>query len=655
MAGSSGGRKRLEDWGQIGLGFAQEEMTSFPQSDWTPPDLDSMPDRLYGSIGIDTETCDEGLRAGHGAGWAWDGGGHVVGYSVTADNWSGYLPIAHEGGGNVDAGRARRWLNHVLSDDNQLKIFANSMYDIPWARRDGVIIRGPDIDVQIVEALLDEHRFSYALDDIAHDRIGERKDERLLFDAAAAHGFGTTNREVKSNIYKLHSRYVGPYGTWDSAAPRRIWAKQEPLCREQHLERIVALEHALLPMYIDMRRRGVRVDVPYAERLRERLASEVAAEVAEIKYRCGVEVSIWAADSIARVLKQEGIPYSLTKNSKRPSITQEYLESIDHWFTKAILRARERDKLVSTFIDGYVLGALHGGRVRSTIHPLKSDDGGTTTGRLSMSDPNLQNVPDKCGIRPAFLPEDGEECASEDHAQQEPRLLVHFACKSKLPDGSRLAGAEAAQQRYVSDPNMDYHNFASEITGLKRKPAKILNLAIIYGRGKKETARELGVSMNDAEALFERHDRGMPFARQLSKMCQERVRDRGFLTSLLGRRIRFPFWEPREWNKRDGRMLRHDDAEKEWGADLVHARIHKALNSLIQPSAADQMKMGMLAIWEAGLGRHVMIQVHDELINSVPDRAVADRIAEAMRDAVKLLVPSKIDVELGPTWMDSED
>src|ERR1700674_154666 len=154
--------RALEARGQLGLGFDFEEMTRVPQSDWVAHDLSSLPDRLYGNIGVDLETNDRGLQAGEGAGWAWSGGGYVVGYSVTADNWSGYLPVTHEGGGNVeDPDRARRWLNHVLSDESQAKIFANASYDINWAFNDGVFIRGPVIDIQFVEALLDEHKMSY--------------------------------------------------------------------------------------------------------------------------------------------------------------------------------------------------------------------------------------------------------------------------------------------------------------------------------------------------------------------------------------------------------------------------------------------------------------------------------------------------------------
>jgi len=133
------------------------------------------------------------------------------------------------------------------------------------------------------------------------------------------------------------------------------------------------------------------------------------------------------------------------------------------------------------------------------------------------------------------------------------------------------------------------------------------------------------------------------------------VRKRGYIRSLLKRRIHFDLWEPSDWGRRDRRMLPIDKAREAWpNVPLTRARIHKALNSLIQPSAADQTKMAMRAVWRAGLGKHALIQVHDELCCSVPDRKIAREIADVMRDAVKLEVPVKVDLEIGPNWRDAQ-
>ncbi len=660
------GRARLlEDKRQFSLGFSVEEMTCVPDTGWEPPDLSSLPDRLAGPVGVDTETDDAGLRAGQGPGWAWRGGGRVVGYSVVADNCKVYLPIGHAEG-NVDPDRARRWLNHVLGDATQEKVFANAMYDLGWASVDGVKILGPVRDVQIAEPLLDEHRLSYALEEIALTRVGRGKDETGLVEAGRCYGLGDTARQVKANIHRLPSKFVGPYAEEDAALAREIWAAQRSLIKEEGLGQVCALEHDLLPMYMDMRRRGVRIDVARAEQMERRLAGEVGELLLEVRRLTGLDVEIWEPRSVARVLDEVGVSYGKTPRSKEPQVTNETLDA-DHPACRALLAARQKDKLRGTFLEGQILGQVHDGRVHGQINPLKSQDDegrsrGTVTGRLSMSNPNLQFIPTRTEegrlIREAFLPEDGEEWAKLDVSQQEVRLLVHFAVLASrsrnLPEWVRrkLATALEAQRRYREDPTLDYHQMVADMTELDRKTrAKPLNFAIIYGRGIKETAAELELTIDDTKRLFAQHEEKMPFARTMSRCCQDRVNEVGYLTTLLKRRQRFPLWEPADWDIRNGKMLLRDQAEKEWpGAALVRARAHKALNSLVQPSAADHTKKAMLDVWRAGHGGLVKIQVHDELDLSVARREDAFRVGEIMRDAVPLEVPVVVDAGFGASW-----
>jgi DNA polymerase I-like protein with 3'-5' exonuclease and polymerase domains len=636
--------KLFEERGQVGM-FSVEEMTRVPASDWAPPDLSQLPDRLAGVIGVDTETEDLGLRADQGGGWAWDGGGRVVGYSVSADNWSGYLPIGHPEG-NVDPNQARRWLNHALGDADQTKVFAHAMYDLGWAENDGVEIKGPVIDVQWVEALLDEHRLEYSLEAIARDRIGVGKDETLLHEAARAYGV-----DPKAELYKLPSKFVGPYATWDSQGPRRIWEVQQLLIESEKLGNVCQLEHDLLPMYMGMRRRGVRIDQNYVVKLRGELVALVDADKAELRRCAGRDVVVWASDSVAAALKDELGSWPWTTPTGEPSVTHDLLEGTGGAIAPLILSIRQREKLISTFIDGQIIDALHAGRVHGQIHPLRTDDGGTVTGRLSMSNPNLQFIPVRTEegkkIRGAFLANDGEEFASMDFNQQEMRLLVHYACLVKMPS------ALAARERYISDPKMSYHEFVASVTGLDYKPAKSLNFAIVYGRGIKETAAELGLSYDETKALFLKHAEKMPFARSMSYRCQDVVNQNGYIRSMTGRRVRFPYFEPKNWDLRTKKMHTLEQAKREWpDQQLTRARSHKSLNSLVQPAAADQMKIGMREVHRAGLSKHVMIQVHDELCASVPDPKIAYQIADCMRDAVKLEVPSIVDVELGNNWME---
>lgn len=660
-----GRARQLEDRGQLGLGFGVEEMTRVPNSGWEPPDLSLLPDRLAGSIGVDIETDDAGLRAGQGPGWAWRGGGRVVGYSVVADNCRVYLPIGHAEG-NIDPDRARRWLNHVLGDRRtQEKVFANAMYDLGWSSVDGVDISGKIVDIQLVEPLLDEHRFSYSLDAIGMSRVGREKSDAGLVEAGRCYGLGRTAREVKARLAELPSWHVGPYAEEDAQLAREVWAAQRPLVEAEDLGTVCDLEHDLIPQYLDMRRRGVRVDARRAEEMRDRLAGEVAELRREVRRHTGVEVEIWEARSVARMLDEVGIAYGTTPRSKEPQITNEVLGA-DHPACRALLTARQKDKLRSTFLEGQILDQVHDGRVHGQIHPLRGEDDtgrgrGTVTGRISMSNPNLLFIPARTEegrmIRECFLPEDGEEWAKLDVNQQEVWLLVHFAVLASRVAGlparirQKLASAVDAQRRYREDPTLDYHAMVAEFTSLARRSAKGLNFAIIYGRGTKETAAELGITEDDAKRLFAQHEEKMPFARTMARCCRDRVTEVGYLRTLLKRRQRFSLWEPADWDRRDGRMLPRDQAEAAWpGAVLARARIHKALNALIQPSAADQTKKAMLDVWRAGYGRSMMIQVYDEFDLSVASRGDAARVAEIVRDAVPLEVPVVVDVEFGKNW-----
>lgn len=628
--------------------FSDDELTDAPRSEWVPPS--ELPDRLGGVVGLDLETRDDGISAGKGAGWAWRGGGHVAGYSVVADNFRGYLPVGHAGGGNMDGNLVRRWLNHVLSDETQVKVGANTQYDVGWARRDGVEVRGPVYDVQWAEALIDEHKWGYALNGLARQYLNEEKNEELLRTAATAYGV-----DPKAELWKLPAPFVGPYGEADADLARRIWAEQEPRLREDGLWGVFEMESALIPMYVDMRWRGVRLDADRAVRLREDWRAAVAGEVAEIKRRTGVGVDLWAAASLARALDAEGIPYPRTAKTNAPSVTADLLERTDHWLCRSVSRARQLDKLASTFIDGQLLGHAHDGRVHGEFHPLRGDGGGTIGGRGSMSNPNLQQMPSRTEegrlLRTCFLPEDGETWYCPDFSQQEPRLLVHFAYLTRQ-GGLPLRGSAEAREKFRSDPKTDYHQLVADITGLPRRQAKTLNLAIIYGRGAASTAEEMALSLDDAKVLIGRHREALPFATSLADVVRAAVEARGYVRTLSGRRCRFPYWEPADWKKSRGATpVPLWKAKKQWpGERLRRAWLHKVLNRLIQGSAADQTKKAMLDVWRAGLGRHVLVQVHDELDLSCPDRGTAERVAGIMRDAVRLEVPSVVDLKSGASW-----
>ena len=622
---------------------------------WELPDLTRLPSKLEGLIAFDLETRDMGISANQGPSWPWRGGGRVVGYSFAADNWKGYLPIGHEGGGNLDPIKVRQIINGWMSDPLQPKVGANVLYDLGWSRRDGVEVKGPVYDVQWAEALLDEHRWGYALDGLSKSYLNEGKDETLLKQAASAWGV-----DPKSGLWKLPSAFVGPYAEADADRTRRVFEHQVPKLKEQKLWDLFLLECSLLPLYLDMRWRGVRVDADKAVILKRRWTLEVQAITDEIKRRTGIGVDLFASESLSKALDTQNIPYPRTAKTKAPSVTADWLTTQDHWLTDLMKKGRELSKLSGTFIDGALLGHIHDGRIHTEYHPLRGEDGGTISGRLSSSNPNLQQMPSRTEegrhIRSCFLPEKGEQWYACDYSQQEPRLTVHFAATAKQ-NGRDLPGSMEAVQRYKDNPRLSYHQMVADETGLTYKEAKILNLALTYGMGVKATAFNLKVTEDKAREYIAKYHERVPFVKALDQMIGVRVERDGELKTLLGRICRFPMWEPAEYSKTEKYVgVPLWKARKQWpDKTLKRAWLHKKLNRLIQGSAADQTKKAMKDLWDSGLGSHALVQVHDEVGFSFPKADMAREAARIMVDALPLAVPSIVDIECGPNWGDCEE
>jgi DNA polymerase I-like protein with 3'-5' exonuclease and polymerase domains len=358
-------------------------------------------------------------------------------------------------------------------------------------------------------------------------------------------------------------------------------------------------------------------------------------------------VDIWAAASIAKAFDSLGIEYPKTEKGA-PSFTKSFLSHHPHPIAKAIVDAREYNKANGTFIEGLLGYAKHDGRIHGHINQLRSDEGGTVSGRLSMANPNLQQIPARHpeigpAIRKLFLPEEGEIWASLDFSQQEPRLAVHYA---KLLD---LKGADKAAEAYITDPNTDFHQTVADMAGIGRKQAKTIGLGLLYGMGKAKMANELDLSTEEASDLIAKFHELVPFMKGLVTSVQRRVdhpASNGAIRTLLGRRCRFNLWEPTAFGLH--KPMPREQAVLEYGPSLRRAYTYKGLNRLIQGSAADQTKKSMLACVEAG--KLPLLQVHDELCLSVESVDQANKFAQAMMDCVKLEVPSKVDIECGPSW-----
>jgi DNA polymerase I-like protein with 3'-5' exonuclease and polymerase domains len=612
----------------------------FPQlkTEWMAPEV--FPDLSSAeAIAIDLETCDPGMKTS-GPGWPTKNG-YIVGFALAVDGWKGYFPTRHGGGGNLDEKKVRKFVQTVL-DLPCDKIFFNAAYDVGWLKAEGFTINGRIIDAMIAAALIDENRFSYSLNALGFDYLQETKSEQGLRDAAKEFGV-----DPKGELYKLPALYVGEYAEQDAALTLKLWQFFKIEMIRQELTSIFELEMELCPHLIEMTFRGVRIDQDRAEKTKKLFQAREKEALAQIKSLSGVQIDIWAAASIAKAFDKLGIKYPKTEKGA-PSFTKSFLTYNLHPITRAIVDAREYNKANGTFIDALLNYARYDGRIHGHINQLRSDDGGTVSGRLSMANPNLQQIPARHleigpAIRSLFLPEQDEIWASLDFSQQEPRLAVHYA---KLLE---LKGADKAVEAYITNPDTDFHQTVADMAGIGRKQAKTIGLGLLYGMGKGKMATELDLSTEEASELIGKFHELVPFMKGLVTAVQQRVdhpASNGSVRTLLGRRCRFNLWEPTEFGLH--KALPREQAVLEYGPRLKRAYTYKGLNRLIQGSAADQTKKSMLACIEAG--KLPLLQVHDELCLSVTSAEEANKFAQAMMDCVKLEVPSKVDVECGPSW-----
>ncbi len=610
-----------------------------PKSSWTTPDVFPQFSETE-TIAVDLETYDPYLTT-CGPGWA-TGRGHVVGIGIATNNWQGYFPIRHEGGGNLDEGMVLRWLTNTLSSTKRDVIFHNSLYDVGWLRREGIIVKGRILDTIVAAPLINENRYSYSLDNLGSFYCDEKKDESLLQDAALAYGVNP-----KSEMYKLHAKYVGPYGEQDAALTLKLWNKLKIEIDEQGLQKILEMESKLIPLLLEMRWRGVRVDEEKAEQVSKKLSTEEQKIQVEIKRKYGSDVNLWANASLQNIFEKNKIWFPRTAKGMA-SFQKDWLEGHEHELPQLIVRARKLNKARTTFIDKMIMEHAFNGRIHAEAHPMRNDRGGTVSGRFSYSNPNLQQVPARDPeignlIRSLFIPEEGCQWGVFDYSQQEPRLTVHYANQMKLN------GAEKAVAQYRDD-NADFHQIVADMANIPRKQAKTINLGLSYGMGKEKLINELGIDDTEAEKLFQQYHANVPFIRALQDQCARVAMERGYIKTFAGRHCRFNLWESRYERTLP---LPIEEAKEKYGDDLKRSYTYKALNRLIQGSAADMTKLAMIGLWEEGIVPH--LQVHDEVDISVENTEQANTITRIMENCVELAVPLLVDQELGKSWGETKE
>ena len=638
-----------------------------PQTEWIIPK--EYPDlRSADEIAIDLETRDPDLKS-KGSG-AISGNGEIVGFAVAVDGYKNYFPIAHEQGPNMDRKKTIEWFRDIC-ESPATKIFHNAMYDVCWIRNLGIKINGLIIDTMIASSLIDENRFSYTLNTLSWHHLSEGKNEARLNQAAKERGL-----DPKADMWRMPAMEVGAYAEKDAELTLKLWHKLKKIIIEDNLQDVFNLETDLFPCLVDMRHLGVRVDIEKANQLKTALAVKEENLLQQVKIETGVDTQIWAAASIAKVFDKLKLPYTRTEKTNSPSFTKNFISNHANPVVNMIAEARKINKVRTTFIDT-ILKHEHKGRIHADINQIRSDDGGTVTGRFSYSNPNLQQIPARDPetgplLRSLFIPEEGMKWGTFDYSQQEPRLVAHYALKFSLPSVNQIADS------YETDPSTDFHKIVAEMAKIPRSQAKTINLGLFYGMGKAKLQGELGVSKEKSEELFTKYHSEAPFVKQLMNKVMKAAEARGQIKTLLGRRCRFPKYEPvlrgADWGtyvppEDHERMLELQEMGphlKDFEGNIVkdksgkpkrnywhqnstrRAFTYKALNKLIQGSAADMTKKAMVELYKEGLIAH--IQIHDELDFSIIDESQAEKIKDVMENAVDLEVPNKVDYESGPNW-----
>jgi DNA polymerase I-like protein with 3'-5' exonuclease and polymerase domains len=616
------------------------------EEEWLPPA--SLPDLTScDRIAIDLETCDPNLLT-LGPGWCRNDG-FVIGFAVAAGDFVGYFPIRHKGGGNMPEKVVLNWLKKQMDTPNIEKIMHNAMYDLGWLRWAGVEVKGKIIDTMIAAPLLNENRRFYNLNSLAGEYLGEWKNEKMLKAAASMHGV-----DPKSEMWKLHSAFVGRYAEQDARVTLRLWDRLRSDITNNEVTGIFELETSLLPVMLDMKTKGVCVDVDKAQIVKVELQKREDVLLKEIKEVTGVAVEPWAAASVAKVFDSLGLSYNRTEGSNAPSFTKAFLANQTHPIAQKIVRLREFNKANTTFVET-ILEHAHNGRIHCDFHPLRTDEGGTVTGRFSSSHPNLQQLPArdpeiKKMIRGLFIPEEGCKWGSFDYASQEPRWLAHYC--GQLTGIRRDPQIDNVIAMYHKG-DADFHQMVADLAGITRKEAKTVNLGIMYGMGRKKLAGTLDITEDDAKILLDQYHNKVPFVKGIADMAMDQAQKNGVIRTWLGRKCRFDMWEPRSYGY--NKALPLEQAAKEYGGRgmIRRAFTYKALNRLIQGSSADQTKKAMVECYQSGLVP--MLTVHDELCFSIDDPEEVNKILDIMTTCVEgLNVPFEVDAELGNNWGDIE-
>ena len=576
-----------------------------------------------GEVALDTETDNPApTRA------------RLVGLSFSLEPGEAfYVPLGHDYLGapaQIPKARALEVLRPVLEDEGVAKTGQNIKYDLIVLAREGVRLAGVSKDTMVLSYLLEPNWGRHGLDKLALHYLREAK---VPYEEVVGRG------KNELTMDKVAVERAAPYACQDAALAwelgRLLWDK----VRARRLDRLYEeIERPLIGLLARMEIAGVRVDPAVLRSMSKELEGELGRLEKEIHTLAGCAFNIQSPRQLADILFHKlGLqPSRRTRVTKGFSTSLDILEDLagSHPLVGRVLEFRQMAKLKSTYADA--LAALihpETGRLHTSYNQTVA-----STGRLSSSEPNLQNIPARgpwgTRFRKAFVPDEGHVLLAADYSQIELRVLAHLSEDRTLVETfleDRDVHEETARLVFGDDPDED-----------ARRRAKIINFSIIYGTSAFSLARELGTSAGEAQAFIDRYFAERPDVRRYLDRIVEEARETGASETIFGRQRQVP-------------ELRAPDR------NIQQAGRRIALNNPIQGSAADIIKVAMLraarAIESRKLRARMILQVHDELVFEVPEderAAIEPLVREAMEGAAELRVPLKVRLGFGPSWADAK-
>jgi DNA polymerase I-like protein with 3'-5' exonuclease and polymerase domains len=568
--------------------------------------------------------------------------------------------------------QALRWLRDEMSRVRKV-VNHHIKFDMHMLREAGVIIPRDKIECTMINAaLIDEHLFTYDLDSLAQQYCGVGKNKDIYGKLAALFGGEAKASVQMKNLHRAPASLVAEYANPDVEAANALYLFQREEIKNQELGQVQALEMRLLPVLCEMERVGVPVDIKRAERSVDEVSDIINRTQKELNNAAGFYINANPSQTIHKLFAPKWVPAPQQVEGQKPrghwvlidgtiagsteagkaSLDADTMRRMKHPAAGMILKLRKLLKTRDTFIRGHILGHHDKGIIHAHFNQTKSDnDAGTGTGRLSVVDPALQQIPARDTdiasiVRALFIPPEGRDWVCHDWAQMDFRVFAHY---TKSPPVMEL---------YSKNPDADFHQIISDLTGIRRKPryagdanAKQINLGMVFGMGAGKLAAEMGLPYEvvwderrnrewlkpgpETEEVLDRYYSAVPGVRKFLNEASSVAKERGFVRTILGRRIRFP----------RGQFT------------------HKAGGLVFQGTAADALKVKLIEVddflrSQNGSGNHLMLNVHDEFDSGITtgDDATATEITRIVEKfdgegtPIKFRVPIRSGMGRGRDW-----